>query len=658
MNALAGAARWRWLLLAAAPLCWVLTVLLLAHPPPPPPASPQRLPAASWPALVRDVPPALLDMAANAPPQRPLVARWEDPGAGAGLAAAQRALFDGRMRPAHLKPGGGLTDAAVWCAVPVQRGPGAQDRWLVVVGAAFLDDVQVWIEHGDGRLERQQLGDRWMGAERLVHAREHAVAFELAPQEQAVVWVRARTSGVLNLTLQLVRPERFFASEARINALLGLVLGGLVLAVLFHLVLGAWLRDWLTVAFAAFLATVVMRYAGLTGMLAQLLPQAPWWLNDAVAGVGTLGHLYAGLWMWSLALDMRRDFPRMHRLYGAIAALTLPLLALPVTAYFRPLLVAAFSAAPVIGLLNLGMAWVLWRRHRDRLRLVYLAAFGAYAAGALMAVAAGVGRPPLGEGAAYGLPAALMVHMLCIAFALGLRLHRLRMHQQLGERRVEEHQRFVAMLAHEFRNPLAAIDRSANLLQVLGSPPPGQLQGRTASIRRQVQRLTLLVDSFLSVNTDSALPPVHPRRSSQSVAGFLHGLVQALDAESAARVDVQLPQGDFHAQFDARLMQLALNNLLDNALRYSPAEAQVTLSAWQPEGGGWTVTVADRGPGLGEAQLRQLGTPYHRMQGEPAGSQGTGLGYYFCRELVAAHGGQLAAGRVQPHGLCVRLTLP
>ncbi len=104
-------------------------------------------------------------------------------------------------------------------------------------------------------------------------------------------------------------------------------------------------------------------------------------------------------------------------------------------------------------------------------------------------------------------------------------------------------------------------------------------------------------------------------------------------------------------------MQLAINNLLDNALRYSPDGAKIHLRASLSPQGGCEISVSDQGPGLDEAALARLGQPYHR--GDNArGTQGTGLGYYFCKQIVEAHGGSIHATKAQPQGLCVTLHLP
>jgi signal transduction histidine kinase len=141
------------------------------------------------------------------------------------------------------------------------------------------------------------------------------------------------------------------------------------------------------------------------------------------------------------------------------------------------------------------------------------------------------------------------------------------------------------------------------------------------------------------------------------LAEWLESLRLGLGPDMTNRVTLTLPAPEAEVQLDPKLMQLALNNLLDNALRYSPEGAQVHLRASPMAQGGCEISVTDQGPGLDAEGLSRLGQPYHR--GDAAGgTQGTGLGYYFCKQIVEAHGGTITSTAVQPHGLCVTVCLP
>ena len=146
----------------------------------------------------------------------------------------------------------------------------------------------------------------------------------------------------------------------------------------------------------------------------------------------------------------------------------------------------------------------------------------------------------------------------------------------------------------------------------------------------------------------------------QPVLTDLRALCQALrdtqGPDVQGRVQLQIAPGEHKALLDPTLMQLALENLLDNALRYSPADGRIVISLAAADDAHVDVTITDSGPGLPEAEMARLGMPYYRGSSS-LGTQGTGLGYYFSRSIIEAHGGQLLVRAAHPQGLQVTTRL-
>jgi signal transduction histidine kinase len=224
----------------------------------------------------------------------------------------------------------------------------------------------------------------------------------------------------------------------------------------------------------------------------------------------------------------------------------------------------------------------------------------------------------------------------------------------LIERQTEQ-RRFIAMLSHEFRNPLASIDRAANLLQLKLTNLNKSDSARLGGIRSSVRRLDSLVDSFLVSEAveQHRLSPVPTR---QGVAPMLAQVIEALGVEVQGRLRLAVTPLNLQFALDARLIGIAVGNLLGNALRYSGDTATVSLTA-ELEGNALRLTVTDQGPGLSEDELAQLGIAYYRANSS-LGKQGTGLGYFFSRAIVEAHGGTLEAANQPDGGLRVTLRLP
>jgi signal transduction histidine kinase len=255
-----------------------------------------------------------------------------------------------------------------------------------------------------------------------------------------------------------------------------------------------------------------------------------------------------------------------------------------------------------------------------------------------------------------------LVHVLVMSLGLALRLERLRDDKAAAERdaalsaqRSEEQRRFVAMLSHEFRNPLAAIDRSTQMIQIKADDLPQPHMQRLSQIRANVATLSGFVDNFLMTEMlDHSA--VALSREPCALRPLLEAAIQQLGDEAIQRVRLHCPD-DVTFSLDPSLISIAVGNLLGNALRYSPAGSPVEISAGL-EDGGLRIRVADQGPGLDPESLQKLGTPYFRAPSS-LGKKGSGLGYHFTRRIVETHGGMLnASSHAGGTGLAVEISLP
>ena len=110
---------------------------------------------------------------------------------------------------------------------------------------------------------------------------------------------------------------------------------------------------------------------------------------------------------------------------------------------------------------------------------------------------------------------------------------------------------------------------------------------------------------------------------------------------TAGRIETRIPPDLPMVRVDFVLMVQVLVNLLDNALKYSPADQPIRVFA-EHDGDMICVGVADRGPGIPRADLERVFDKFYRIQRQGAVS-GTGLGLSICRGIVEAHGGRIWA---------------
>lgn len=212
---------------------------------------------------------------------------------------------------------------------------------------------------------------------------------------------------------------------------------------------------------------------------------------------------------------------------------------------------------------------------------------------------------------------------------------------------------FLALVSHEFRGPLAVIAAAADNLSISAAEAPDNIKLRTGKIRRTVKRMSMLIENVLAGDRLDA-------GTSHAVIGTfdLNEILQiaqaGLDDDAAGRVDF-VPGDEVMVKGDRYLLEIALQNLIQNALKYSPATSPVTVRLSVDQGVA-LVDVTDRGVGVPPEDRAFIFLKYYRVAGRRA--KGSGLGLYISREIARQHGGNLILAASDAGGSTFRLSLP
>ncbi|NYT68523.1 sensor histidine kinase [Pusillimonas noertemannii] len=559
----------------------------------------------------------------------------------------------------------GYDDAVHWFRVELSRAKGAPSRWILAIGMPELEEVDLWVQQADGGFEPHAMGYYRPYQNRPLQTRLFAVPVDV--RESTQVYIRVRTHNAINVQAQLWQPSAFSAHQTRDNFYRGVYFGVLLLTVILYLILGVRLRDVPMAAYAGYVASLLLFHLGTNGYLPVLLDGRGAWMVDALSRVGWLGGAVSIVLMWDRLLNLKRHYPVIHRLYWFTLYLNLGLLPFALMpSLVAPWLLVVVKLANGLNSLNflLGMAVVLilWRRTRQVELMVYFIAFIIPALGTLINTVGNQGALAQNLFTTNLYQIASLVHVLVMSYGMALRLRQLQRGKAAAEQeaavatqRTEEQRRFVAMLSHEFRNPLAAIDRAAEMIQIKVPGMQASEIQRLERIRGNVATLSNFVDNFLLVEMLEHRGVAASRRPC-ALGPLLKNLVRQLGEADEARVQLRVMPEDLAFEVDETLLGAAVGNLVSNALRYSPADSKVEVSAVRDEAG-LRIRVVDHGPGLDEAALAQLGTPYFRA-GTSLGKKGSGLGYHFTQRIAQAHKGSLHASSGQGQGLTVEMFLP
>ena len=217
---------------------------------------------------------------------------------------------------------------------------------------------------------------------------------------------------------------------------------------------------------------------------------------------------------------------------------------------------------------------------------------------------------------------------------------------------------FLAMLAHELRNPLAPIVSALEVLRLREERDPLHLRARSA-MERQVQHMVRLVDDLLDVSRIST-GKITLRQEPVMLADVVHQAVETsrpLITERGHHLALELPDEEVRLYADRTRLSQVISNLLNNAAKYTDAGGEIRLACVR-EGDEVAIRVSDTGPGMSAAQLANLFQPFNRLGREQGDVEGTGIGLVISRRLAEWMGGSLEAESTVGQGATLVLTLP
>jgi len=218
------------------------------------------------------------------------------------------------------------------------------------------------------------------------------------------------------------------------------------------------------------------------------------------------------------------------------------------------------------------------------------------------------------------------------------------------ERLITGERRLLQDISHELRSPLARLKLAIRLARTAADR-----DAALDRVERDVDRITALTSDLIEM----ARMEGEARALQPETADLAQLLRQAVEDCSIGPA----PQIDWRLQFkgeivcDVELLRRALDNVLRNAIRYSPPGSQIVV-ATQIEGGKVTIAVRDYGTGVAEDELERIFAPFYRVdEARDAQSGGLGLGLAIARSAVLRQGGVIAAENAHP-GLRVSISLP
>ena len=222
-------------------------------------------------------------------------------------------------------------------------------------------------------------------------------------------------------------------------------------------------------------------------------------------------------------------------------------------------------------------------------------------------------------------------------------------------RRSDQQRNFMMAVTHELKTPIAVAKLSLETLakRKLGEEQQARLIQNALAETERLNQLSSNI--LLTAQLDERR--YTPIREEVSLSALVEKSVRSFEDRFPGRLEGADIAPGFVLEGDPLLLELAVNNLIENALKYSPKESPVTVRLSSPAGKGMRLEVADLGEGIPDSEKSMIFRKFYRVGNEQTRkSKGTGLGLYLTRAIIRLHRGQVSVADNEPRGSVFSIT--
>ena len=576
----------------------------------------------------------------------------------------------------------GYTMDAVWLRVNIKNESTREDQWVVVFSNPLIDEVRLYREDRHKVWSVQVSGEDIGRSRWELDTRSVALPVKLEPGRQETLLIRVQTKNAMATGVELQQSSAFHDASRREYFCFGLLFGGYLVLFLFNAFFLYITREVQSVRYLLYIFMSIS-VEMLTTAFPQQLFDMPVGISDPLLGVAICISVITGAQFFLTQLDLPAVGPRLYRmLMSFVVIIAIIGSALVLSGHYGWGMQAIQLPALAVIVFVLGLAIVLMRRGHQQARF-FLLVFGIFYASVFVSFLRNMGVLPPNLWTYNATSLGTFVHMLLMSWRLHWYYNKLRkekeqaqadaietirklnndlehqverrtatlsreieqrqlLEQELrdalsSERKVREEQLdFVTMVSHEFRRPLSIIDSTVQQMDRHRDVAGDGKQQNGQSLRNAVQRMTSLVDTYLTVD-----------RMEQTTASFNPlpcipaDILQSIVAEwpsSRVRLSMQdLPQT---LVCDKSLLLVALRNLLNNADRYAYPGSLIEVLADVPTPDQIRIVVRNAGNAIADDEIPRIFQKYYRgsfAQQKP----GAGIGLYLVRRITDMHSGSI-----------------
>ncbi len=582
------------------------------------------------------------------------------------------------QRAASFVPSGqgfatGYTRQVHWIRLQITPPAGHAGEAVLTVLPPFLDDVRLyWPVDSNaapaGRYQERIAGDMQPFAVREIAYRGHAFALSFQNEIPVVAFMRVETTSSL-IFLPRVWGRAEFADVVTLDyTLLGLSYGILLTVLVMHLGSGFWREAPAHRLYMIYLLVCLGHHLFINGLAAQFFwPEYPMFTNTGATWLALLSMSVGAAFYKNVLLVQADKTPWLIWIFRlAIGG--------PVLAWLLMLFGGRSDlmkwVAPLTLLMaacGLGRSLQLLMQGRSGSRFLVLASAFSLGGG-LAYVLLLLGVMPVSEWLLQSYQNSNLLALIALNFSLMRSLREQQRLREVAEREMalaqqsmmresalrEEQTQFMAMMSHEIKNPLSSIEAAADALQDLHPALSEAEKVRLARIHRGVAQIDHLMNQLIRQDHFSQAA-AQLSFSRVDVRQLCAEAIEATGQRERFQFQNLLDESMF-LRADPTWVRLALDNLLDNALKYGGADTLVDLTV-HSDAQGILIDVADRGAGIPEELRQKVFDRYFRSP-QVGHLPGAGLGLHLVQCVTQWHKGDVRVLARPGGGTLMRWRLP
>ena len=510
---------------------------------------------------------------------------------------------------------------------------------------------------------QESMGDRIPARKRPFTSGTHVASWPKLDAGAYHLFIRVQSNSTNLLTVTLWQAKDLISSMTLRNLATNIFFGVFLTLGITYFSLGLIARDAVVVSYGIGIACAGMLISLVNGVgLSQLRSEIPW-MNDFLIGTTNIVSQAAVVFLWIHILEFRQRTPILFWLGCAYCIVILSFLIGTTNELYT---VFGTYIVPSVALFMACACLVLVKRLaadiRNKTLWAYLIALALPCGPVIMLQLAHAGLievTPIRIGLHQF---TFIFHIIAMGILMAIRLTQMDREQVFASTRAEEttslvgeQRKLISMLSHEFRTPLAVIQRSSEMLMLRLRDHSDDIQNRLKRIELQARKLARLVDIFLSKDgiDDKEFSLA---RELVGLDHFMNDFVANTTRDDAEILVTCTGTNGVEAYIDETLIGLAMTNLVETSRRFAHGKPiHITARAqsnWLAE-----ISIPCQGEGLDSDEIRLIGNALFRREMETKALR-SALGLHISQRIVDAHGGSIKLRDLGPMGIALCVLLP